>query len=251
MRIAVLQGKIAPDHHRTASDQAEQALAAAGQMGASVLVLPELWLSGYNRPDLHRHALAHDAPVFGRLAVQARLAGCGLVLGYAEIAGQVLHNSAMYLDPDGKTRVNYRKLQLYGPRERALFRPGLSYVTFALGGRKAAMLICYDVEFAPHVAALARQGVELLLVPTANMLPFVHVVRHGVPAMAASYGLAIAYSNYCGSEGGLDYVGGSLIAGPHGEVLAQAGEHPALMVVDLPPVDPARLSTQATDFRPL
>jgi 5-aminopentanamidase len=91
--------------------------------------------------------------------------------------------------------------------------------------------------------------VTLLLVPTANMVPFTHVVRATVPAMAANYGVTIAYANYCGTEGDLAYVGGSLIAGPHGEVLAQAGEYPALLIVDVPPADPARISTQSTDFR--
>ncbi|MFM7445750.1 MAG: nitrilase-related carbon-nitrogen hydrolase, partial [Tabrizicola sp.] len=65
------------------------------------------------------------------------------------------------------------------------------------------------------------------------------------------HGLAIAYANFCGTEGDLAYVGGSLIAGPHGEVLAQAGEHPALLIADIPPVDPARITTQAQDLRTL
>ena len=92
-------------------------------------------------------------------------------------------------------------------------------------------------------------GVRIILVPTANMQPFTHVAAHTVPAMAANYGVSIAYANYCGVEDDLTYVGASLIAGPHGEVLAQAGNHPALLIVDIPVTDPARLSTQALDFR--
>jgi 5-aminopentanamidase len=86
-------------------------------------------------------------------------------------------------------------------------------------------------------------------VPTANMQPFGHVVRHTVPAMAANHGVTIVYANYCGVDGDLTYVGGSLIAGPHGEVLAQAGAGPALLIADVPLRDPARLSTQAADLR--
>jgi 5-aminopentanamidase len=105
------------------------------------------------------------------------------------------------------------------------------------------------VEFAPHIAELAARGAQVILVPTANMHPFVHVVRHTVPAMAANHGVTIAYANFCGEEGDLRYTGGSLIAGPHGEILAQAGEHPALLVADLPDPDPSRLTTQAADLR--
>ena len=81
------------------------------------------------------------------------------------------------------------------------------------------------------------------------MQPFTHVGRHTVAAMAANHGVAIVYANYCGIEGDLSYIGGSLIAGPHGEVLAQAGQGPALLIADIPDRDPALLSTQAADFR--
>ena len=81
------------------------------------------------------------------------------------------------------------------------------------------------------------------------MLPFTHVARATVPAMAANHGVSIVYANYCGVEGNLAYAGGSLIAGPHGEVLAQAGSTPSLLIADLPPRDPALLSSQAADFR--
>jgi 5-aminopentanamidase len=70
---------------------------------------------------------------------------------------------------------------------------------------------------------MAERGVTLLLVPTANMLPFTHVPRVTVPAMAVNHALTIAYANYCGAEGDLTYAGASLIAGPDGESLATAG----------------------------
>ncbi|THD82363.1 nitrilase [Aliigemmobacter aestuarii] len=249
MRIALWQGPSPAGNVAAGVAALVPMIRAAGAAGASVLVAPEVWLPGYNHGQVAQKALAATAPALDELAAACRAAGCGLVLGYAEAADGAVWNSAVFLDAAGARVANYRKIQLYGPRERALYRAGDAYVTFDLDGRRAALLICYDIEFAPHVAALAAQGVDLILVPTANMAPFTHVVRATVPAMAANYGLSIAYANYCGSEGDLTYVGGSLIAGPHGEVLAQAGDHPALLVADLPPRDPARLSTQLQDFR--
>lgn len=251
MRLAVLQTASPEGDVDLALARVEEALRAAGAARADVLVVPEVFLPGYNLADPAALALADGAEALDRLARAAKAAGTALVLGYAEAQGGAVYNSAMCLGPDGRELARYRKLQLYGPREKAIFTPGDRYVTFTLAGRKAAMLICYDVEFAPHVAALAGQGVEVILVPTANMAPFTHVIRHTVPAMAANHGLAIAYANYCGAERDLTYVGGSLIAGPHGEVLAQAGEHPALLIADVPTVDPGRASSQARDFRPV
>jgi predicted amidohydrolase len=231
--------------------QAEAALAAAAAMGAAVLVLPEVFLPGYNQPDIAAHALTLDSAPMQRLAAAAKANRTALVTGYAERDGDRVHNSAACFGPDGALLANYRKVQLYGPRERALYAPGTAYATFPLGAETAAILICYDIEFAPHIKSLTDRGVTLILAPTANMEPFTHVVRHTVPAMAANHGVTIVYANFCGAEGDLSYVGGSLIAGPHGEVLAQAGETPALLVADIPPRDPARLSTQSADLRAL
>lgn len=251
MRLAIWQGRSPEADLDRAFAETEAALAAAAALGAAALVLPEIWLPGYNQPDIPAQALPLDSLPLHRLAAAAKRHGTTLVTGYAERDGAQVYNSAACFGPDGSLLANHRKVQLYGPRERAIYAGGDRLTTFRLGMETAAILICYDVEFAPHVKSLADRGVSVILAPTANMAPFTHVVRHTVPAMAANHGLTIAYANYCGSEGDLTYVGGSLIAGPHGEVLAQAGDHPALLVAEIPPRDPARLSTQATDLRVL
>jgi nitrilase len=249
MRLAVWQGASPAGQADAAFAALGPALAAAGAAGATMLVAPEAYLPGYNQDDIAVQAQPRDGPWVARLAGMAARAGCGLVTGYAERDGDEVHNAAIAIGPDGITLAHYRKIQLYGPREKAIYAAGHDYVLFDLAGTTATILICYDIEFAPHVAALAARGATLFLVPTANMAPFTHVVRATVPAMAANHGITIAYANYCGVEGDLAYVGGSLIAGPHGEVLAQAGDHPALLIVDVPQADPTRITTQSADFR--
>lgn len=251
MRLALWQGTSPAADLEAACAQAEAALAAAAAMGAAVLVLPEVWLPGYNQPDIRALALPLDSPHLHRLALAAKANRTALVVGYAERDGDHLYNSAACFGPDGALLLNYRKVQLYGPRESAIYTPGDTLPTFPLAGETAAILICYDVEFAPHIKSIADRGASVILVPTANMAPFTHVPRVTVPAMAACHGVTIAYANYCGTEGDLTYVGLSTIAGPHGEILAQAGETPALLIADLPPRDPARLSTQSADLRQL
>ena len=251
MRLALGQGMSPASDVDAACAQAEAALAAAAALGAAALVLPEVWLPGYNQPDIPSHALPLDSPPLHRLSQAAKAHRTAVVVGYAERDGDRLYNSAACFGPDGELLLNYRKVQLYGPREAALYQAGDTLPTFRLGSETAAILICYDVEFAPHVKSLADRGTTVILVPTANMAPFTHVPRATVPAMAANHGVTIAYANYCGTEGDLTYIGNSVIAGPHGEILAQAGETPTLLITDLPSRDPARLSTQSTDFRAL
>lgn len=250
MRIAVVQDPSPAGATDRALASLRSSLQAAAAAGARVAVYPELYLPGYNVPDPGtgaRSAEDWDA-VLGPLAAAA---GCALAVGLAERDGERLFNSAMAWGADGRRLALYRKTQLYGPREQRLFVPGNRLAIFDLEGTKTALLICYDVEFPELLRTLSRRGVGLVLCPTANMEPFRHVPVLTVPAQAVIHGVAIAYANHCGSEGDLTYTGGSCLVSADATILAQAGPGPALLVADLLPADPARLSTQAHDYRPV
>lgn len=224
---------------------------AAGAAGAAAIVFPELYLSGYERDDLSALALYRD-DMAARLAPLAQAAQCAIVTGYPERVEGGIANSAICVGADGRYLANHRKIQLYGETEATRFQPGDRYTVFELAGCRAAILICYDIEFAPHVAALQGMGVDLILVPTANMRPFEHIGRHVVPAMAANHAVSIVYANFCGQQAHLSFYGGSSITAADGQVLARAGAGPCLMVASLPAHhDPALLSTQARDLRPV
>jgi 5-aminopentanamidase len=250
MRIAVVQGPSPAGATDRALVTLRQALMAAAAAGAQLAVFPELFLPGYNVPDPAvgaRSAAEWDA-LLGPLAADS---GCGLAVGVAERDGDSLFNAALVWDARGDRLALYRKTQLFGARERQHFTRGDRLITFIFAGVPAALLICYDIEFAPLVATLAARGTRLILCPTANMLPFAHVPAITVPAQAVNHAVAVAYANHCGTEGDLTYTGGSCLVGADGIVLAQAGPGPALLVADILPTDPARLSTQAADFRPV
>ncbi|MFD1795591.1 nitrilase [Paracoccus aurantiacus] len=249
IKLALWQGEsVAGDRGRALSEIA-RASRAAGQMGAAAITFPELFLSGYERDDLGELAMTQDE-VAGHLSPMAQRAACAICIGYPERLAEGIANSAICLGADGQVLANHRKIQLFGQTEATRFVAGDRYTTFALAGRKAAVLICYDVEFAPHIAALQGQGVDLILAPTANMRPFEHVGHHVVPTMAANHALSIVYANYCGREAHLEYFGESSITGPDGRMLARAGQHPCLLIADLPDdYEPAHLSTQSRDFR--
>lgn len=250
MKIAIFQLPSPAGDTEAALATVAAGLKAAAAAGAGMAVFPEVFLPGYNQPDPEAQPLGGAWE--RRLAEAARAAGCGVTIGFAEAADGQRWNAALTLAPDGTRLAQYRKVQLFGPREQALYAPGDRFVTFDLMGRKTALLICYDIEFAPHIATLARQGVEVILCPTANMQPFTHVARLVVPTHAINHGVTIVYANYCGSEGDLDYCGGSLIVAPDGAILAQAGPDAAMIVADIARLpDPAMLQTQIADFRPV
>jgi 5-aminopentanamidase len=252
MKLAIWQGPSPQGDDAAAFAALLRALRSAADAGASMLTAPEIFLPGYNQPDIAQKAQARGGAWHQTLAGLCRETGCGLTIGYAERDGEIVYNAAVAFDGLGREIAHYRKVQLYGPRENAIYAPGDSYAVFDLDGVKAALLICYDIEFAPHLRALALQGVTLILCPTANMEPWYHVSRLTVPTHAINHRLTIVYANFCGVEGDLTYCGTSVIVAPDGAILAQAGPGPALLVADTDrPLDPLMRQTQIEDFRPV
>lgn len=250
--IALWQGPSPGGSDDAAFAALDTALCAAAAMGAITLVAPEIFLPGYNQPDIPARAQPRGGAWHQRLAALARAHGCGIVIGYAERDGDAVFNSAIAINADGREIGHYRKVQLFGPREKSIFAPGDAVSTFDLGGLRAAMLICYDVEFAPLVRALAEAGADLILVPTANPEPNTHVSRIVVPAHAINHSVTIAYANYCGTEGDITYCGASVIVAPDAAILASAGPGPALLIADIDhQPDAALMQTQLHDYRPL
>ncbi|WP_138470045.1 nitrilase-related carbon-nitrogen hydrolase [Poseidonocella sp. HB161398] len=254
MKLALLQISAATASAEERLDAVEAALAAAAAQEAALLLVPELLLPGYNCPDLHA-TLAEPAggPWQLALAEMARVHGVGLAYGWAERAEGAVWNAATVLGPEGVQLAHYRKIQLFGEMERASFRAGTGAPpVFEIAGRRCGLLICYDIEFPEHARGLARRGAEAILVPTANPAGFEHVQRLLVPARACENGIFVAYANYCGTDRGLDFGGGSVIAGPDGAALAAAGTGPALIVAELPELSayPAEaVSAQLADLR--
>ncbi|WP_434612985.1 carbon-nitrogen hydrolase family protein [Tabrizicola sp. M-4] len=236
----------------TAFAALDRALKAAAAQGAVTLIAPEIYLPGYNQPDIPARAQPRGGPWHQRLSALARQHNCGIVIGYAERDGETVYNASVAFDAQGREIGHYRKIQLFGPREKSLYAPGSSVSTFDLNGTPAAMLICYDVEFAHLNRALAEKGTQLLLVPTANPEPNTHVSRLVVPAHAINHAMTIAYANYCGTEGDITYCGTSVIAAPDATILAMAGPSETLLITDISrQPDPALLQTQLSDYRPV
>ena len=205
--------------------------------GADLLVLPEMFMTGYN---IGVEAVSTLAEVYnGEWAQQigriAKTAGLAIVYGYPErTADGQIYNAVQLIDSHGERRCNYRKTHLFGDLDRSMFSAGGDEVPVVeLNGWKLGFLICYDLEFPENARRLALAGAELILVPTANMIPFDFVADVTVRSRAFENQCYVAYASYCGHEGDIHYCGQSSIAAPDGSRIAQAGLDEALIVGEL------------------
>ncbi|MBK5440179.1 carbon-nitrogen hydrolase family protein [Pseudomonas sp. TH32] len=201
---------------------------------ADLLVLPEMFLTGYNIGVEAVGALAEaqDGPSAQSIAALAKNSGVAILYGYPERGadGQI-YNAVQLIDANGQRLCNYRKTHLFGDLDHSMFSPGDDeFPLVELNGWKLGFLICYDLEFPENTRRLALAGAELILVPTANMVPFDFVADVTVRARAFENQCYVAYANYCGQEGEIQYCGQSSIAAPDGQRIAQAGLDEALIV---------------------
>lgn len=219
---------------------------AAGK-GAQVICLPELYASHYfcQSEDTANFSLAE--PLYGTsfkaFSALARELGVVIIVPFFEkrMPG-IYHNSAYILDTDGTEAGLYRKMHIPDDPyyyEKFYFTPGdLGFKTIPTKVGKLGTLICWD-QWYPEAARLtALSGAEVLFYPTAigwhpaekqaygekqygawmNVMKG-HAVANGVYVAAAN---RIGLEQYVPGTEGIEFWGSSFIAGPQGEILAQA-----------------------------
>jgi 5-aminopentanamidase len=234
MKLAIYQGAGTSGNIEKNLDLLNQIAQTCANQTVDFLILPELFLSGYNLGDrLHQLAISStDAPL-QRAAAIAREHNLALLFGYPEKDSDQFYNSAALIDETGQLVGNYRKTHLFGAEERRLFTPGTEWVMRAIAGIQVGILICFDVEFPEAVRTLALAGAELIAVPTANMFPYTQIPSLLVPVRALENQVYVAYVNRSGTEGNLTYCGLSCVVAPNGKDLARAGLEDELLFAEV------------------
>jgi predicted amidohydrolase len=209
-------------------EMARAALAAAIDDGAQIVVLPELVNSGYVFESIDEARAAATTPDGDLLAGWAREAARNDALvigGFCELGGDGrLYNSSALVGPEGVIAV-YRKLHLWGEEPR-WFTPGDQPApVIQTSHGKIGLAVCYDLEFPELTRGLALGGAELIAIPTnwprEPQPPDGRPVLHSLGAITAYLNRAfVAVCDRCGIERGLEFEGGSVIAGPDGALRA-------------------------------
>lgn len=219
----------------------------AAKMGAEVISLPELYSSHYfcQSENVDNFALAEPlySTSFIAFSELAKELGVVIIVPFFEkrMAG-VYHNSAYIIDTDGSEAGLYRKMHIPDDPhfyEKFYFTPGdLGFKAFPTNKGKIGTLICWDQWFPEAARLTALQGAEVLFYPTAigwhplekeqygenqhgawmNVMKG-HAVANGVYVAAAN---RIGLEQYLPNTSGIEFWGSSFIAGPQGEILAQA-----------------------------
>lgn len=224
--------------------QAEDLVREAAGKGANVVLIQELFETPYFCKDQKAELFAlarpaDDHPTLASMSELARELGIVLPVSFFERANNAHYNSLAMIDADGRTLGIYRKSHIPdgpGYQEKFYFNPGDtgSRVFQTRYGRLGAA-ICWDQWFPEAARAMALQGAEILLYPTAigsePQDPTLDSHGHWQRTMqghAAANCMPLVASNRVGREEGescaITFYGRSFIADATGAVVAEAGE---------------------------
>jgi len=252
MRVHVLQIGYGDDEP-PAERVARVADLVAGQRGADLVVLPELWApGGFSYRTWAQHAETIDGATFTAIAAAAREIGATVHAGsivervpndappsarHRGPQGRGLWNTSAVFGPDGELLATYRKIHRFGfgSGEPVLMEAGTDLVTLPPKRPEVTLGLstCYDIRFPELYRRLLDAGAEVFVVPATWPLARVeHWVLLG-RARAVENQCVVIQCNTAGTHAGVRMGGRSQVIAANGEVLAQAGAEEEVLTVDV------------------
>jgi len=208
------------------------ALKRLADQGVRLVVLPEMWSSGFAYRALNQLAL-RSAEIAEELQQLSKTYGMVICGSMPEPDGDKVFNTVFLVD-NGRLAGVYRKLHLFTllGEDRAFSAGDSSLVADTTVG-KLGVAICYDIRFPELARKIALEGAQIICVPAQWPKPRDEQWRTLIRARAIENQLFVVSCNACGVIGKLDFFGMSMIVAPAGEVLADAGEQQCEIVAEL------------------
>ncbi|MGM0915227.1 MAG: carbon-nitrogen hydrolase [Pseudomonadota bacterium] len=263
LKVGLVQQPAWPDKARSLAES-EAGIRELAAAGAELVMLQELhathYFCQYEDTELFDLAEPLDGPTGTRLAALAAELDIVLVGSLFERrAAGLYHNTAVVYDRKLGAVGHYRKMHIPddpGFYEKFYFTPGdadgasQGFAPIDTSVGRLGVLVCWDQWYPEAARLMALAGAELLLYPTAigwdpaddddeksrqkeawTLIQRSHAVANGVPVVVANR--VDHEPDHSGVGRGVDFWGGSFIAGPQGELLAHAGTQAERLLVTL------------------
>ncbi len=259
LKVGVVQQTCSEDRARNLALSSDGVRAVAAQ-GAQLVLLQELHAGVYfcQTADTQRFEQAESIPgpttdALATLARELKIVIVGSV--FERRAAGVYHNTAVVLDRDGRLAGTYRKMHIPddpGFHEKFYFTPGdQGFTPIATAVGNLGVLVCWDQWYPEAARLMALAGADILLYPTAIgwdprddeaekarqrdswiTIQRAHAIANGMPVIVCN---RVGFEADTHGHGpGIQFWGTSFIAGPQGEILAQApSDAPAILVAEV------------------
>ncbi|MFL7794492.1 MAG: nitrilase-related carbon-nitrogen hydrolase [Anaerolineae bacterium] len=234
LSIALAQMDVQIGQEKVNLSKARTFAARAREAEADLLLLPELWLHGYDLGRAEEWAAPLGEGGFGQMAALAREFSLYLAGTLLERHEGGISNTAVLYAPNGALVGSYRKVHLFRlMREHRYLIPGDRAVLFSTPWGSVGIPICYDLRFPELLRAMALAGAVILLVPAQWPVTRLDAWLTLARARAIEDELFVAACNRVGVEGDVVFPGRSCIVGPLGQVLADGDDQEQLLIAQL------------------
>jgi omega-amidase len=234
VKVALAQLEIAVGKPDANLLQARGQVARAQELGAQMVLLPELWSSGYDLGRASELGSPMDHGTFAEMAALAREFSVCLGGSALEAEDGRFFNTQVVYGPDGRRLAHYRKIHLFGlMNEPEFLSPGARPALAELSWGTAGMAVCYDLRFPEMFRSYALDGAQMLLLSAEWPHPRLEHWRTLLRARAIENQIFVAACNSVGEGNGNVFCGHSMIVDPWGEILVEAGEDATVVSAEI------------------
>ncbi|HWB46824.1 MAG TPA: carbon-nitrogen hydrolase family protein [Hyphomicrobiaceae bacterium] len=245
-RVGLVQMCSGRSVEKNLSDAAALIREAAGK-GAQYVQTPEITtlmeterarLFAAIGPQEDNPAVAHFSALARELGIWLHVGSMAVLLPSGKIA-----NRSLLFSPVGALEATSDKIHMFDVelpggesyRESKNYEAGSTAVLADLPWGRLGMTVCYDLRF-PHLyRTLAKAGADFLAIPSAFTVKtgeaHWHVLLRARAIENGCFVFAAAQTGH--HESGRETYGHSLVISPWGEVLAEGGVHPSVIVCDV------------------
>ena len=225
--IGLIQLQNEPGKKKENYASAEKMVREAAGMGARIICLPELFVTGYNLDifgeDLYGMAEGLTGPTITGMRALAKELGVYII---APIAMQMrtsrpLENNAVLIGDDGEVVGVYSKNHLFGDEPKYFSTDG-RYPVFDTKYGKIGIMICCDNNFPEPARILALGGAEIIFLPAAWRVQEEDLWKLLISSHACENNVFIAAANTYSKMDGLFLFGHSRVVDPRGRVICES-----------------------------
>ena len=232
--IALAQMALTLGEPETNYQKADKWVSIAADGGADIVLLPELWASGFDLKNCHLYASSLKEGYFLRMSSLAKEQKIAVGGSLIERDGEDFYNTFALYNAYGELITFYRKVHLFQLlKEEQYFQPGNQLALADTEWGRIGLAICYDLRFPEMFRAYGAGGAKLILVVAEWAQRRIEHWSLLLQARAVENQCFVAAVNKSGTSKGETIGGYSAIINPMGEYLAQGGKDEELLIAEL------------------
>jgi omega-amidase len=223
IRISLLQMNIIPGEPKANRERAVYLINQAAAQETDIVVLPEMWTTAYQLENIAEICDREGKPTLDIISKKAKEKNINIVAGsFASLEEGKVYNTAYAFDRKGNNISKYQKIHLFKlMEEHKYINAGDKHCVFEMDGVKCGIIICYDLRFPELTRKLALEDIKILFVPAQWPAARLDHWTTLLKARAIENQIFVAAVNRAGEHPSDDFIGGSMLISPWGEIIAQ------------------------------